>query len=309
MKKKPTVHPEILAALPPTAASPMAAPIRYRKEAMSRSADQGTGQIILATPLSFTVYASSAAGLTLSLGLVLGLCSHAVTEKVNAIIVPENGITTIRAEESGILVDYLANQGDKIVIGQPIAKFRRPDISLTDVFSNDVISENSPSQSTASPSDARSAANPSQTTITLVSQMDGTLYRFDKPLGEFSSNSEPIAMIARDGPLSVKLMVSEKARRSLRVGMQLPVTLESYKPRREQIIAGTVVFTANAPSQSTNYATMETTNQYQIVVRLDGKQTLSSRNEFLGRSVKAKIIVEKKKLYQWIFDPIGALFK
>jgi biotin carboxyl carrier protein len=264
---------------------------------MSRSTDQGIGQIILATPVSFTVYAWSAAGLTLSLSLVLGLCSHAVTEKTDAVIVPENGITSIRTDEAGILVDYLVDQGDKVVIGQPIAKFQRLSIAASDEYST----EEQP--------DAASAARTPQTMFDLVSQMDGSFYRSDKQIGEFAGVSEPIAMIARDGPLSVKLMVSEKARRALRVGTKLPVTIESYKPRREKIIDGTVVFTANAPTQSTNYATMETTTQYQIVVRLDGNHSPASRNELLGRSVKARIIVEKKKLYQWIFDPIGALFK
>lgn len=282
MKKKPNINPEIQTTLPPT--PPTSAPIRFRREAMSRSTDQGVGQIILATPVSFTVYAWSAAGLTLSLSLVLGMCSHAVTEKASALIVPENGITSIRTDEAGILVDYLVTQGEKVVVGQPIARFQR-------LRRDEYSAEEQPA------------------TFDLVSQMDGSFYKSEKQIGESAAVLEPIAMIARDGPLSVKLMVSEKARRALSVGTKLPVTIESYKPRREKIIDGTVVFTANAPTQSTNYATMETTTQYQIVVRLDGNHSPSSRNELLGRSVKARIIVEKKKLYQWIIDPIGALFK
>lgn len=92
----------------------------FRREVISNSSDQWFGKIKLAAPVSHSVWAICAISGALILLAWMVFGSYTRRERVLGVVVPERGLSTLRAPVTGDAFQVLIKDGDRVRVGQPL---------------------------------------------------------------------------------------------------------------------------------------------------------------------------------------------
>ena len=89
----------------------------FRKESLEARKAQWLGQVVLARPLSFTLFTVFAIATILSVGLLLGIGKYAKRVTVVGQLVPQGGLVKIYSPQRGVITERFVNEGDSVDAG------------------------------------------------------------------------------------------------------------------------------------------------------------------------------------------------
>lgn len=90
----------------------------FRAEAMEAKKGNYFGKTLIITPVSFSIWTFGIFAIALVIGLYLYFGEYSKRQNVEGILVPDKGIMTIYAKNSGVITKKFVNQGDKVIQGQ-----------------------------------------------------------------------------------------------------------------------------------------------------------------------------------------------
>lgn len=296
----------------------------FRTEALSRHSNQWMGATILAVPFSFKWYSLAAFSLNVLIAAFLIFATYSTTESIRGVVLPEAGVTKVSGTKNGIVVSSYVKEGQLVAAGDPI-------VSIQSAGASAARTTSAPSRTTFSgtalPMDAiKSSAEDGGVTLTVpapvrmssddletvTAPVAGQIYQLNKALGDnVFSEFEPVASIgAASGQLSVTGYASSTVQSRLQLGTVVHISLDAFKNEPSGQLTGAVIAISNAPSQSTSGVQGQKAEQgYKVLVQIDQSSTQRQRNKLIGMQVEVKIPVERRKIYEWLLDPLKTLFR
>lgn len=264
---------------------------KFRDEALIQRSNQWLGKTTLAVPLSFAVYSAVALSLAALIVSFLVLGSYAQTETVSAVITPEGGVAKVLATESGEITEVFVREGDQVSAGAPLFRIRK----LQEKPAADA---------------AAVAAKSTDLFEVIKAPASGRVYALANQTGDVihSYSTEPIATIAADAVLVVDTAVSAAVQARVRTGTAVQVELDAFKGRPRGRLSAQVIAVAAEPAEAFDFKTGGSTRSYKVVLRIDTAALSFPRDELLGKTVQVKFLLEKRRLYQWLLDPLQTLF-
>lgn len=268
---------------------------RFRKEVMEQRTKQWLGKTTLALPLSFAVYSAAALGLVAAIITFLIFGSFAQTESVSAVIAPEGGVTKVLASVEGDVSKILVHEGDRVSKGTPLFRIR----TLQGQFATEA----------EEPVQKKRSGN-TEVFETIKAPVSGRVYTLSTQTGDKVSvyNREPIATIAADNSLMLLANVTSAVQAHVHTGTIVQVELDAFKGRPQGKLHAQVVSVAAEPSETFDLLTGGNKLSYKVAMRIDSDTISYPRDELLGKTVKVKFALEKRRLYQWLLDPLQTLF-
>lgn len=109
-----------------------------RKEVSSAQAEKSLGPVQIATPISFQIWAASAAASILCLLVLLLLGHYTRREHVTGTLVPQEGLLTLRAQASGNVSKLWVHEGSTVHEGDTLLSISddRGSVALGDTATN-----------------------------------------------------------------------------------------------------------------------------------------------------------------------------
>lgn len=268
---------------------------KFRTEVLEKRSNQWLGKTTLALPLSFAVYSTSALSLAAVIVAFLIFGSYAQTETVSAVITPEGGPAKVFSTTSGTIAVEHVHEGDLVSQGAPLFSIRK-------------LQESSPTSAVASIPDSR--ASNSNTFEIIKAPVSGRVYALAKHTGDDVSSygTEPIATIAADNALEVVAKVTSAVQARVNTGTPVQVELDAFKGRPRGRLSARVTVVAAEPTEDFDLMSGGMKRSYKVVLRIDSSALTYPRHELLGKAVQVKFMLEKRKLYQWLLDPLQTLF-
>jgi hypothetical protein len=266
----------------------------FRTEAMRQHSSSGPGEMTLAVPLPFAWYSSAAACLTCMIVAFLSFGTYTTTERLEAVIVTEAGLFPITKDVEGTVEKMYVGEGDSVRVGTPIAALR--------VEGNVGLSEDgdAPDSSDEAPS--------VETKIEVVeSPVDGIIYQLPLRAGNSYKSYMNVAIIARSGKPVVTAFVSAKAKSSLEVGDKVVLALQG-EDRGKAKLSGHVTSVAMSPNEQYMRETRMTFRTYRVDIAVDAGAGSKRGEKLLGKTVEIRLPLQKRRIYQWLFDPMRTLF-
>lgn len=96
----------------------------FRQEAVSHATRRLTGEVVLATPVSFRVTAALAVIFVIGAVLFVATASYARKETVVGWLTPDAGLIRLAARQGGVVEAIHVKEGDIVSVGQPVATLR-----------------------------------------------------------------------------------------------------------------------------------------------------------------------------------------
>lgn len=267
-------------------------------EAMHRHSNHAQGKTTLAVPLPFAWYSAAALSLIALIVAFLVFGSYTTTEIKDAVIVTDAGLVRVKGKSEGTIVKLYVREGDRVRAEAPLVGLRieRQRDDQADAFEAVVSdeSENTPKLESK--------------IVDIKSPVDGVVYQLPMSVGSTYSPYFDAAVVAAAGNLSVTTQVSAMAQSRLRVGDKITLVLDAFKGRKNANISGRITSIALAPTEIYVREMRTFLRTYKVEIKIDLGSTSHSRQALLGKTVAIKIPVQKRKMYQWLFDPLRALF-
>ncbi len=92
----------------------------FRKEALEHKKGSFLGKVTIASPISFTIWASSIFVIAIIIILFITFGKFSKHRQAVGVLVPNKGLINVYARSPGIVVEKLAKQGDTAIKDQPI---------------------------------------------------------------------------------------------------------------------------------------------------------------------------------------------
>lgn len=115
----------------------MSSPL-FRAQVRAHAQDAWLGRIVLIRPVSFTVFCTIAAAMSIAMLAYLGFGEYTRKARVTGILAPEQGVARIIAQQTGVIESVLVREGDGIAkdgtlltIADGRTNARRDDIGAT----------------------------------------------------------------------------------------------------------------------------------------------------------------------------------
>lgn len=281
----------------------------FREAALSRHANQAIGTTVLVMPFAFKISAGIGVAIICALVGFVAFGSYTTTETIKTVIEPTKGIEKIYGNGEGMVVELFVNEGDRVKKGDAL-------VSVTEKNRSDASPRNEPTKAPSAQSDEpESEIDPGPAPQKggtpppriIRSPVDGIVYQLrSSPRTPFFDFQE-ILQIAADGTLSVKFEVSPKSRAGIRKGDRLRFDTIGAGGASETLRAR-VVSVAQSPTQRYNQLLGTTEYTYTVLCAIEGRSNADDRTALLGAIVESKIPQQKRKLYEWMFDPMKKLF-
>jgi membrane fusion protein len=166
--------------------------------------------------------------------------------------------------------------------------------------------------------DGEIADNESNREITIPAQIAGTVTALLAHPGQSVSGSTPLmSLLPQGGRFDVKLFAPSKAVGFVKVGAPVELRYEAFPYQKFGEYKGTVsqiARTALSPEQLQAVTQAGNSDRsedlYQITIALDS-QTVSAYGEPIplqdGMRVAGDIVLDKRKLYEWVLEPLYTL--
>jgi len=281
-----------------TAASPVAESAtvgraKFRNEVLAQRSNQWLGKTSLAVPISFWIYASAALSLAALIVAFLAFGSFSQTETGSGVISPEGGVTKVLTTASGEITEVLVREGDQVSAGASLFRVR--------------ILQKKPAENEA----VVAATNiPTDLFEVIKAPVNGRVYTLAKRTGDVihSYNTEPVATIAADAALVVEVAVSAAVQARTRTGRTVQLELDMFKGRPQGSLHAQVIAVSAESTEAFDFKSGGTTRSYKVVLRIDAEALSFPRDELLGKTAQVKFVLEKRRLYQWLLDPLQTLF-
>jgi multidrug resistance efflux pump len=269
---------------------------RFRDEVIAERSNQWLGKLTLARPLSFAIYSTAAFCLTSCIIAFLAFGSYAKTESVSAVIAPENGPTEVSSAVAGTVSEVFVHEGDRVSKGTPL-------------FRVQVAKDQAAADGKAGRSSDMTAVN-AESFETVKAPVSGRIYRLAAKTGGTVSayDREPIATIAADDALIIEAKVMSAVQAAVNTGEFVQVELDAFKGRKKANLTALVVAVAAEPAEDFDLMSGGTKRSYKVVMRIDTSDSNIPSDELLGKTVQVKFLLEKRKLYEWLIDPLKTLF-
>jgi len=268
----------------------------FRGEAVAKSAGSLVGSTTLAVPLPFRWYSLAALLLiAMTIGF-LALGSYTTTEVSQSVILTEAGLSNVKGSDNGVIAKLHVREGDRVQAGAPLADIRleSEDDGLVDDPGLVDPAEDEP--------------RPDSGISVVKSPTTGVVYQLPLSVGNAYMTFQDVAMIATEGDLAVAAQVSATAQSRLKIGDRIAMTLDAYKGSPRGRLMGRVSSVALSPTEVYSRQTGITARTYKVSITLDTNTSEHVQGALLGKTVSIKIPVQKRKMYQWLFDPLKTLF-
>jgi multidrug resistance efflux pump len=299
----------------------------FRKQSLKRRSNQYLGKITLAVPLPFKWYSILALFLVCLIVVFLLLGSYSATEKSQGVIIPA-GIKKVTGKSDTTITSILVKEGQKVSKGTPLLvlyNYKREDDDNEERMgrSRETLHEEDENYEDSEFSDndlitgsgtdrkiERQNSNNDETSYeqTLKSPIDGIVYKLGYEIGDVTINWTAPVEIAVEGDLIIKAKVSAIVQANTKVGTEVLLILDAFKKKSIGRLSGTVISISMAPTKTLDPLTRQSTNIYKLRIKVDLTSSTFKREELLGKVVEIKLPLEKRKLYQWFFDPMKNIF-
>jgi biotin carboxyl carrier protein len=268
----------------------------FRAEAVAKSAGSLVGSTTLAVPLPFRWYSLAALSLiAMTIGF-LALGSYTTTEVSQSVILTEGGLSSVKGSGNGVIAKLHVREGDRVQAGTPLADLR-------------LESEEDGAVDDPGLVDPAVGEPGSESGISVVkSPTTGVVYQLPLSVGNAYMTFQDVAMIATEGDLAVTAQVSATAQSRLKIGDRIAMTLDAHKGSPRGRLMGRVSSVALSPTEVYSRQTGITARTYKVNITLDTNTSEHAQGALLGKTVSIKIPVQKRKMYQWLFDPLKTLF-
>ncbi len=268
---------------------------KIRREVVTERSNQWLGKTTLAIPLMFRVYAPVALCLAALILAFLVFGRYAQTESVSAIIAPDGGPAKVFSDQSGVVTEVFVRPGDKVGVGALLFRIRKrhePD-----------------SLDTLVPLETQKATGGASFFV-VEAPVGGRVYKLEAKVGDQTQNfkSEPMATIAADSALIVEAKVTSVVQARVRIGTPVQLELDAFNGRPEGTLKAQVIAVAAEPTDVFDFSTGGSARSYNVVLRIDATTLAIPSDELLGKTVQVKFALEKRRLYQWLLDPLQRLF-
>jgi hypothetical protein len=271
----------------------------FRAEAVAKGSEHLVGRTTLAVPLPFFWYSIAALSLIALVIAFLAFGSYTKTEVSESVIMTQTGLTRVKGGFEGVIAELHVREGDRVRAGAPLVGLRverqAPEEDGIDALGDP-------------PSAWDDGIKMESKVIVVKSPAAGVVYQLPMNVGNAYSEFYDVAVIATDGALSVTTQVSAAAKSRLKIGDRVAMTLDAYKGSPRARIVGRVASVALSPTEMYVRETRATLRTYKAVIQLDPAQPGHANGTLLGKTVSVKIPVQKRKMYQWLFDPLKSLF-
>lgn len=254
----------------------------FRPESLTDRPERWLGEVSLAVPVTFTVYAVCALATIAALVVFLSLGSYTTSESAQAIIVPDAGVVRVNAPVAGTVEQILVEETSGILAGTPLVRIR--------------------------PSMAGKGGAVAESRI-VSSPVAGWIYRVERPVQDSVAENDALLLIAQRGDLGVVTMISGKGRSFVEPGARVGIKINGTVGSRSRQLSGVVKSVAMAPTETVDPVTMRQVYGYRVMVIIDGKSHSMSARDLLGQMVTVKFPLQKRRMYQWLLDPMQALFE
>ncbi len=314
--------------------------LEFRPESMQRHSSRAFGGTSLAVPLPFAWYSTAALSLAAMIIAFLAIGSYTTTEVTEAVIQTQAGVLDVRGEGEGIVVKLHVREGERVRKGQPLVDLRiidkeefstskssaadeadaksegqqNNDESSRPTQNEDEVAERSEAASERPQADTvdkksseKTESGPSDVN-TVKSPMDAIVYQIPLDVGNNYNPYSNVVKLAGDGDLVVTTRVSAETHGLLRHGDRIELRLKAFKGTPDARILGKVTSIAMTPSEDWNPQTRTTLMKYKVVTAIDLASTKYPADALLGRQVEIRVPVRKRRIYQWLFDPLKTLF-
>lgn len=266
---------------------------KFRSHVLEQRSNQWLGKSSLALPISFTIFSASALGLV---GLIISFLifgSYTRTESVSAVIAPQNGIVKVIATTSGEVTDVYVHEGDRVIKNAPLFRVRKS-LNLTNTV----------------PTNQAKSTIDSLLFEVIKSPASGRIYALPTKIKDQISSyqSEPIATVALADRLAVEAAVTSAVQAKVKKGSPVQLEIDAFKGRPQGRLNAEVIAVAAAPTDEFDLMTGGNKRSYKVFIRINTAGLAYPHDELLGKTVKVKFLLEKRKLYQWLLDPLQTLF-
>lgn len=249
----------------------------FRQEVLSSKENAWLGKMSLAVPVSFRVFSVSASMLLALIGALMYFGTYTVTETAHGLILPVTGVTEVSSVTNGTITAMRVTEGETVVRGAVLLSVRRN--------VDDAVTE-------------------------LTSPSGGTIFSVNRHVGQSVSTSEPVIAIAPNESLVVIAMVSPVVKAQVRTGTPVQMELAGLKKRARGRLGGRLKMISVAPL-NTDTQNLASGLHYRAVIEIDSSASTTSmlkREQLLGQAAEIRIPVTKRRLYQWVLDPMQSLF-
>jgi hypothetical protein len=273
--------------------------LNFRAEALRTRSVSGPGSTTLAVPLPFAWYSFAALCLICMIVALLVFGTYTTTEKAEAVVMTDGGLSFIDMESSGIVERHYVQEGDPVQVGTPLLA-----VSVEDYGDSDLADGGEPDSTLAGSSDG--AARGGKLKV-VKSNFEGIVYQLPlRPGSEYKSYMN-LAVIARSGNPSVTVLASAKARSSLKAGDMLNLVLQGERGTDARV-HGRVTQVAMSPVEQYSRETRMTYRTYRVDIQIGSEAGSRKSRGLIGKTVEVRMPMQKRRLYQWFFDPLKRIF-
>lgn len=271
--------------------------LAFRTEAMRTYSHSGPGMMTLAVPLPFAWYSGAAVCMSGMLVAFLSFGTYTTTEKAEAVIVTEAGLFPIAEDVEGTVEKIYVREGEAVRAGSPLVGLRVEDGS-----------ESEDDGDIPERGDETNEVQPVKTRIEdIESPVEGVVFQLPLRPGNTYKSYMNVAVIARSGKPVVTAFVSAKAKSALDVGDNVILVLQG-EDRGKAKLPGRVTSVAMSPSEQYIRETRMTFRTYRVDIAVDTAALPKHDAMLLGKTVEIRLPLQKRRIYQWLFDPMRTLF-
>ncbi len=210
----------------------------------------------------------------------------------------DTGLVRIKGKSEGTIAELYVREGDRVLAGTPLVGLRiEREASDQNGTKDDMAYDESDDEPRVE-----------SKIVDIKSPVDGVVYQLPMSTGSAYSPYYDAAAVATAGNLSVTTQVSAVAQSRLRVGDKITLVLDAFKGRPDATISGRITSIALSPTEIYVREVRTFLRTYKVEIKIDLGSTSHSQKALLGKTVTIKIPVQKRKMYQWLFDPLRTLF-
>lgn len=259
----------------------------FRQEVLSSAENPWLGKISLAVPVSFRVYSIAASVLLTLIGALLYFGTYTATETTQALILPASGVSSLASPMNGTILAVNVIEGETVKRGAIVLTMRED-------------------------SDGAVGANDANAAIEeIAAPMDGSLYSLARTPGERVTMGEALFVIAPDEPLVAIAAVSPAVKAQVRTGARVHLQLTGLKKFVNGRIGGRLTKLSVAPLGSLqDERSLASGLSYRATIEIDTPASTPAltRQQLLGQTAEVRIPVARRRLYEWLLDPMRTLF-
>ena len=265
----------------------MAQTLLYRPEVVEAKRNRWLGQLILRQPLSHWVLTWCAIAIVAAVIVFLSIGEYAQKVRVEGQLVANPGLVEITAPGEGVMMSLRYREGDRVERSAIVGELRvvQPDRSIRTL-----------------PLRAPRAGR-----VTALMTHAGAAVVADQPL---------LALLPDNAVLEAELYLPDRLLASSAIGGEVLLRYPAFPHQRYGQYRGRIARIAGSPMHTPQTAKAGVANTaadplYRAVVRLERQTVSSDRGTSQplrpGLRIQADIVMEKRRLYEWLLVPFARL--